>query len=102
HVEVRVDQAGHERAAAEVDAGRGGRLDRPIGNFLDALAFDQNLDPVHEFAAARIEEASAEKQEGGHGGGLCGWRRSCEPMCLNNFRKAVEVRSPGAAQRAAV
>jgi len=67
HVEVAVDQPGHERAAAQVDAGGGGRLDRPIGNVLDALAFDQDLDPVHEFAAARIEEASAGKQEGGHG-----------------------------------
>src|SRR5262249_28274652 len=72
YVEVSVDQARHERPPAKLDTRGGGRLDRAVGNFLDALAFDQDLDPAHEFAVAPIEEASAGKQEGGHGEACAG------------------------------
>ena len=41
--------------------------DRAVGDFLDQVVFDQQLDALAQFVAARIEEASAGKEECGHG-----------------------------------
>ena len=61
-VDVRVDQAGHQGAVADVDALGVGRGDRAVGDLPDQGVLDQDLDPIDQFVAARIEEASPGKQ----------------------------------------
>ena len=56
---MRVDQARHQRAAAQVDARRGRGADRPIGDFLDAIVLDQHVRVVDERVAPRVEETTA-------------------------------------------
>ena len=50
---------------AQVDPVGGRCGDRAIGDFADLAVLDEQLDPIHEFVAARIEKAAAVEQEAG-------------------------------------
>ena len=65
-MDVRVDQARHQRAAAEVDARGAGGGDRTVGDVLDHAVFDQDRYAILQFVAARVQEASAAEHVAGH------------------------------------
>jgi hypothetical protein len=63
-----VDQPRHQCASAKIDARRvgAGGADRAIGNLLDSIVFDQDLDPFLDVGLARIEKFSAVEKVGCH------------------------------------
>ncbi len=65
-VEVGVDQARHETAAAELDDARALRLDRPVRDLLDPLAFNQDLQAIARLGARSVEDQAAAEQGQGH------------------------------------
>ena len=56
HVDVAVDQAGHQRALAAIDDPGLGRLDRPGGDFADRVALDQHLVTTPRLVPFGIEQ----------------------------------------------
>jgi hypothetical protein len=62
-VEVRVDEAGHEGAALEVDDLSIADLDRCIGNFLHALALDEDVAVLAQSVTEAVEEAAVFEQD---------------------------------------
>ena len=67
-VNVTVDQAGHQRALAAVHDLRLRRLDRPVRQFLDAIALDQQFVAVDKLVRdMRIEQAEVAEKSLGHG-----------------------------------
>ena len=63
HVDVAVDEAGHQRAALAVDDAGFRRLDRAKRDFADDIAFDQHGDAAFECVRARIEELRVLEQD---------------------------------------
>jgi hypothetical protein len=66
NVDVRVDQAWHQRPPVKVAARGGAGGDRTIGDLLDQTVLDQHGNAVLEFILARIEEAPPAEQIDGH------------------------------------
>src|SRR6266516_4196407 len=64
-MDMRVDQAGHHRSAAGIDDGGVRALDWPVGDLLEAIALDQDIDALAQLAAGGIEEIAAAEQEHG-------------------------------------
>ena len=63
HVDMTVDQAGHQRPPAAVDHIGARRLDRLVGGLLDGLAFDQQLVPALKLPDFRLEQLEIPKQK---------------------------------------
>src|SRR5207237_2868197 len=57
-VNMGVDQARHQRAAAQIDAGGVGAsgANWPVGNFTESIVIDQEFDPVLQVGLARVEK----------------------------------------------
>ena len=63
HVNMAIDQAGHQRAAFAVDHVGIARLDRARGDFADRLAFDEHRNPALERSQMRIEQIGVLEQD---------------------------------------
>ena len=87
-VDVRVDQAGHQGAVADVDALGVGRGDRAIGDFLDQGVLDEDFYPVVQFVEPRVQEASAGEEMLAH-------------ACLSKCFAAGQTSDPAAVRDAA-
>ena len=66
HMDVRVDQPRHQRAACEPDRLGGGALDRPVGHFADMPALHQHMMVLAALAAGAVEHGAIGKNEPGH------------------------------------
>src|SRR6476646_9125694 len=64
-MDMRVDQPGHHRSTADIDDGGVRALDWPVGDLLEAIALDQDIDALAQFAAGGIEEIAVAEQEHG-------------------------------------
>jgi hypothetical protein len=60
-VEVRVDEARHERAARQIHHPRAGGGDGRVGDLLDALALHQNFEPFAALRAEAVEQPAVTK-----------------------------------------
>ena len=58
-----VDHARHERAVADMHAGRGGGADRLVGDVFYGAVLDQDLHPVDGFITTGIQETSAGEED---------------------------------------
>ncbi len=61
-MDMRVDEPRHHGAPGDVDHRRALAADRRLGDFLDALALDQHVDPLAQIGAVGIEQIAAAKQ----------------------------------------
>ena len=66
HMDVRVDQPRHQRAACELDRLGGGALDRPVGDFADMPALHQHMMVLAALVAGAVEHGAIGKNERGH------------------------------------
>jgi len=53
HMHVAVDESGHQRLTGEINPRRALSRDRPVGNLLDAVILDEDLETLHEVVAIR-------------------------------------------------
>ena len=63
-MDMAVDEAGHQRAALEIDAPCAGRGDRPIGDFRDPAALDAHEAIVFALRAAAVQDAGILEDDG--------------------------------------
>ena len=78
-MDVRVDQAGHQRPAPQVDAARGWGRDRAVGDLADNIILHQHLHAGGALGVHAIEEAGIGQQDLGHGAKRRGIRGRCPP-----------------------
>lgn len=56
HVDLPADQSGHQRAAATVDDGGTGRIDRVLRHAPDQVALDQHARPASQAVGLALED----------------------------------------------
>ena len=66
HMDMRVDQPRHQRAAGEIDRRASPLADRPVGDFLDAIVLDEDVMFLAPLAARAVEDRAIGKDDRGH------------------------------------